>query len=132
MQPMLEGRAKPSVNQLVFGNEQARQARKAQVGPERRRAWSGEERDAVAQEHTRGVDRVSEALPARQAAEAMAVKLIDQHAQGLETERHGQPAHGADTFRKTAPDSVSPGPKARLTTRSPLLTDSAWTTACQM
>jgi len=116
VQPLFGGLAEPRVHELVFGHEQARNAGHGDVSHQVSLSWSQAEREPVAREHTQRIDGVPDALPAWQAAPAMKVQLVDQHGERLEEDRSEHPRHHAATLRSTAPDSVRPGPNARLTT----------------
>src|SRR5690606_15126251 len=92
-----------------------------------------EERDPVAREHARRVEGVAPTLPARQPATSVEVELVSEHHDGLQRCGCEEPrVHDGPTFCITAPDSVSPGPNARLTTSVPGDTASSRASSIQM
>src|SRR5690606_25715593 len=76
---------------------------------------------------------VAPTLPARQPATSVEVELVSEHHDGLQRCGCEEPrVHDGPTFCITAPDSVSPGPNARLTTSVPGDTASSRASSIQM
>jgi hypothetical protein len=79
VEPLLRGLTARGVHEFVFRDEQAGKCRQEHVprkvvGVRRQR-----QREAVAAEHARRVQRMTDALPTRQAAASMKVQLVYQH-----------------------------------------------------
>jgi hypothetical protein len=118
VQPVLARRAQPRVDPLVLGHDQARRDRERAVDRGRVRGRRARREPRVADRDRQRVDRVAEPLPARQAAPAMEVAVVDRHRRGLQHGRD-QEDGGDHVFSSTAPHIVSPGPNAKVTTRAP-------------
>lgn len=120
VQPLLRWLTAGRVHDLVFCHEQARQRGEERVPGKARGAGRYGDGEGVAGEHAGRIYRVTDALPARQASAAMKVQLVDQHGDCLQNQRERQPLqHCLTTLRSTAPERVSPGPNAKLTTSCP-------------
>src|SRR5215475_3866664 len=110
VEPHLARVAGARVHRLVLGDEEAGEERQRDVADE---TAAGEEPGVGADDGER-VERVADALPARQAATPVEDELVDEHGDGLQRERYEEErAHHC--LRNTPPQTVSPGPNARLT-----------------
>ena len=77
------------------------------------------------------VERVADALPARQAAPAVEPALVDEHRECLRGDRDRDEAEH-HRFSNSAPHTVSPGPNARLGISVPRGTPPSSTRRIQM
>src|SRR5262249_13957758 len=102
-------------------HEDAREDREDGVADEGAVGRRVEERPGVGGDDGERVERVADALPLGEAARAVKQKLVDEHHGSLERDRCDEkPEHPLrHSFLKTPATTVSPGPKARLTTSVP-------------
>jgi hypothetical protein len=98
VKPLLAGLAKARVNELVLRDEQARDDRRGDIVGQAAGLRRQAQREAVAGEHTQRIERVAYPFPTWQAASAVEIQLVHEHAEGLQTERNAKPSHGGATF----------------------------------
>ncbi len=114
--PVLTRAADAGVDELVFGDDKARHECEYGVKCNAARAWPDHEHPAEARQHRQRIERVPDALPSSEAPSTMKVKLVEPHRDRLRAQRREDDGREVHLFTITAPDTVRPGPKARLAT----------------
>ena len=122
VEPALQPVADLRVDRLVLRDEEAGECRESDVDREGvRRARAHEDQPRVAGRDADGVDRMPYPLPSAEPTPPVTPTLVGEHRQRLERDRREEKRKGnhGTCLRKTPPQTVSPGPKARLTTSVP-------------
>lgn len=88
VQPMLARLAMLPMHRFIFGYEQTRKDAQPYVNAERGRARRDPKQPAVTEQHRQGIERMSDALPARQLALPVKIELIQRHTQHLRGDRN--------------------------------------------
>lgn len=120
VEPGLSRLTETRVDELVLGDEEAGEERErdvdAQIGD---RAGACHREPPVTGDGRQRVERVPDALPAGQGPSLVKPPLVHQHGRCLHGRGNEQDQGRHPTFSKRAPQTVSPGPNARLTTGVP-------------
>lgn len=116
------------MDKLIFGDKEGRKSSKKDVEGEGGWVKRDEKREEQAEKNGQGVKGMADPFKARQSALQMEDPLIEKDENSLEDKGEKNQI----CFRKTAPASVSPGPKARLTIKVPFGTVSSSKIWCQM